>query len=108
MDSVGQKLLDVAKKELGYSEDSSGYTKYGDWYAKHVGAGDSYYSTAPWCDMFLAWAADKAGAQGSTGEFAATVDHAKWFEQQGAFGTAPEPGAIVFYSWSGSKSLDDI
>lgn len=108
MDSVGQKLLDVARKELGYSENSSGYTKYGDWYAKHVASGDSYYSTAPWCDMFLAWAADKAGVQASTGEFAATVDHAKWFKQHNAFGTTPEPGAIVFFSWSGSNSLDDI
>lgn len=108
MDAVGQKLLEVAKKELGYSENSSGYTKYGDWYAKHVASGDSYYSTAPWCDMFLAWAADKAGVQASTGEFAATVDHAKWFQQQGAFGHTPEPGAIVFFSWTGSNSIDDI
>src|SRR5690242_5729497 len=108
MDAVGQKLLDVARKELGYSESSSVYSKYGDWYAKHVASGDSYYSTAPRCDMFLAWAAVKAGVQTSTVQFAATIDHAKWFQHQGAFGDTPEPGAIVFFSWSGSNSLDDI
>jgi hypothetical protein len=109
MDAVGQKLLDVAKGQLGYSEKSSGYTKFGDWFAAHVDEShDSYFKTAPWCDMFLAWAADQAGVQAWTGEFAGTVDHAKWFQQQKAWGTTPEPGAIVFFSWSGDHSTDAI
>ena len=109
MDAVGQKLLEVAKAQLGYSEKSSGYTKYGDWFAAAVDKShDSYYKTAPWCDMFLAWAADKAGVQDWAGEFASTIEHAKWFQQQHAWGTTPEPGAIVFYSWSGDHSVDAI
>ncbi len=109
MDAVGQKLLEVAKGQLGYHEHSSGYTKYGDWFAAHVDKDhDSYYKTAPWCDMFLAWAADQAGVQDWTGEFASTIEHAKWFQQQHAFGNTPEPGAIVFYSWSGDHSVDAI
>lgn len=109
MDPIGKKLLDIAKGELGYTEKSDGYTKFGDWYAKNVDKDhDTYFKTAPWCDMFLAWAADKAGVSASVGQFAATVDHAKWFKQQGAWGDKPEPGAIVFFSWSGSKDLDDI
>ena len=102
MDAVGQKLLEVAKGQLGYSEKPSGYSKYGDWFATHVDKShDSYYNTAPWCDMFLAWAADQAGVQDWAGEFASTIEHAKWFQQQHAWGTTPEPGAIVFYSWTG-------
>ncbi|MGW6503392.1 CHAP domain-containing protein [Nonomuraea angiospora] len=41
-------------------------------------------------------------------EFAYTVDHAKWFQAQGAWSDRPEPGAIVFYDWSGSKDVEGI
>ncbi len=109
MDPVGQKLLEIAKSELGYSEKSGGYTKFGDWYAKNVDAdNDAYFKTAPWCDMFLAWAADKAGVVEQAGQFASTQEHAQWFKDQGAWGTTPEPGAMVFFNWSGEKSIDSI
>jgi CHAP domain len=107
MDPIGQKLLHVAKDQLGYTEKASGYTKYGDWYGKHVGK-DPVFKDAPWCDMFLAWAADKAGVQDWAGEFASTPDHAKWFQKHKAWGHHPEPGAIVFFSWNGGKSIGDI
>ncbi|MER6812242.1 CHAP domain-containing protein [Spirillospora sp. NPDC000708] len=109
MDPIGKKLLDVAQKQLGYTEHGSGYTKFGDWYAQHIdGDHDSYFKTAPWCDMFLAWAADKAGVAEQAGQFASTVDHAKWFKEHGAWGHTPEPGALVFYDWSGSGDIDQI
>jgi hypothetical protein len=107
MDPVGHKLLQIAKSELGYREKTSGYTKYGDWYGKHVDKSSSY-QTAPWCDMFLAWAADKAGVQDWAGEFASTPQHASWFQKHHAWGHKPEPGAIVFFSFSGGKSIGDI
>ncbi len=107
MDPIGQKLLQVATGQLGYTEKASGYTKFGDWYGKHVDH-DSSFATAPWCDMFLAWAADKAGVQDWTGEFASTPDHASWFQKHHAWGHHAEPGAIVFFSWSGGKSIGDI
>ncbi|MFI0445497.1 CHAP domain-containing protein [Actinomadura sp. 6N118] len=109
MDPVGKKLLDIAKDQLGYTEKGDGYTKFGDWYAKNVDDDHNpYFKTAPWCDMFLAWAADKAGVTESAGQFAATVDHAKWFKKQDAWGKKPEPGAIVFFDWSGSGDVDQI
>lgn len=107
MDSIGQKLLAVAKGQLGYHETSSGYTKFGDWYGTHVDK-DPSFSTAPWCDMFLAWAAHQAGVEDRTGDFASTPDHAEWFQKQDAWGHSPEPGAIVFFAWSGGKSIGDI
>ena len=107
MDPIGQKLLHVAKDQLGYTEKPSGYTKYGDWYGKHVDK-DSSYTNAPWCDMFLAWAADKAGVQDWAGQFASTPQHANWFKKHHAWGHHPEPGAIVFFSWNGGKSVGDI
>ena len=58
--------------------------------------------------MFLAWAADKAGIQDWTGEFASTPSHAEWFKKHDAWGHHAEPGSIVFFSWSGGKSIGDI
>ncbi|MDX6741394.1 CHAP domain-containing protein [Actinocorallia sp. A-T 12471] len=107
MDAVGQKLLDLAESELGYSEGAGGYTKFGDWWVKNVDD-DVYFKTAPWCDMFIAWAADKAGVTEWVGQFAATRDHAQWFKEQDAWGTKPEPGAVVFFNWAGSKDLGSI
>ncbi|MFI0449668.1 CHAP domain-containing protein [Actinomadura sp. 6N118] len=109
MDPVGKMLLDVAKPQLGYREKGGGYTKFGDWYSENVDKdNDSYFKTAPWCDMFIAWAANQVGVQDWVGEFAATIEHAKWFKKQDAWGTKPEPGALVFFAWSGSKDIDAI
>ncbi|MBA9005074.1 CHAP domain-containing protein [Thermomonospora cellulosilytica] len=109
MDPIGKKLLDIAEQELGYTEKAGGYTKYGEWWAENVDSDhDPYFKTAPWCDMFLAWAADKAGVTEQAGQFASTVDHAKWFAANGAWGSEPEPGAIVFFDWKGSNDIDAI
>ncbi|MEU6999066.1 CHAP domain-containing protein [Nonomuraea sp. NPDC046570] len=102
-----QKLIDLLEKELGYAERSGAYTKFGDWYGKNIEF-DADYSSAPWCDMFLSWAADKLGYQDWVGQFAYTVAHAKWFKEQDAWGTKPKPGALVFYDWSGSNRIDKI
>ncbi|MFI6295877.1 CHAP domain-containing protein [Nonomuraea sp. NPDC050790] len=102
-----QKLIEVLDAEIGYTEKGSGYTKFGEWYQKNVD-GSYDFSNAAWCDMFLAWGADKAGLTEVYGQFAYTPDHAAWFRDQGAWGTRPEPGALVFYDWSGGKSLDGI
>jgi hypothetical protein len=108
MASIAEGLLEAAQKYLGYREQSNGYTKFGDWYYANVDQSDPYFKTAPWCDMFITWAATEAGVEKYVGEFAYTVDHAKWFKAQGAWSDTPEPGAIVFYDWSSSKSVEDI
>ncbi|MGW0810025.1 CHAP domain-containing protein [Nonomuraea sp. NPDC002799] len=102
-----QKLIDLLESQIGYSEKSAGFTKFGDWYGKHVEF-DADYSAAPWCDMYLSWAAHKLGYEDWVGQFAWTVAHAKWFKEQEAWGRTPKPGAIVFYDWSGSNRVDNI
>ncbi|MEV4075656.1 CHAP domain-containing protein [Nonomuraea fuscirosea] len=94
------------RQELGYKEKSSQFTKFGQWYADRVQ--DPQYRDAPWCDMFLAWAANKSGLSDYVGEFAWTPSHAAWFIQQGAWSQKPEPGALVFYDWRGGKSYKGI
>lgn len=50
-------LLDAARNELGYTEEKSGYTKYGEW------SGDGY---AEWCAEFLCWCVHQVDEQHGT------------------------------------------
>ncbi|MGI5156595.1 CHAP domain-containing protein [Microbispora sp. CA-102843] len=106
-DPIARQLLDAVRPELGYRERAGKHTKFGAWYADNV-AKDPDFKTAPWCDMFVSWAADRAGVQDHVGEFALTTRHAKWFKKHQAWSDRPEPGAVVFFAWSGSKKIRDI
>lgn len=107
MDPITRDLLKVVRQELGYREKAGQRTKYGEWYAKHIGR-DPQYKNGAWCDMFIAWAAHKAGVSEYVGTFAWTPSHARWFERQGAWSDRPEPGALVFFDWSGSRDIKKI
>ncbi|MCP2341346.1 CHAP domain-containing protein [Actinomadura rupiterrae] len=94
-------MLAAARGELGQGEHPPGsnHNKYTDWY----GLGD-----APWCDIFMAWCADRAGCLKAVGRFAYTPWHAQWFKDHGRWGDVPRKGAIVFYDWGGSRDIDAI
>ncbi|TYB51598.1 CHAP domain-containing protein [Nonomuraea sp. PA05] len=106
LDPIADELLKTVRQELGYKEKSGQFTKFGQWYADRVQ--DTQYRDAPWCDMFLAWAANKSGLSDYVGEFAWTPSHAAWFIQQNAWSRQPEPGALVFFDWRGGKSYKGI
>lgn len=106
LDPIADELLETVRQELGYKEKGGQFTKFGQWYADRVQ--DTQYRNAPWCDMFLAWAADKAGLTQYVGEFAWTPSHAAWFIKQNAWTQQPEPGALVFFDWKGGKSYKGI
>lgn len=106
LDPIADALLKQVRQELGYKEKSGQTTKFGQWYADRVQ--DTQYRDAPWCDMFIAWAADKAGLGPYVGQFAWTPSHAAWFIKQEAWGRRPEPGALVFFDWRGGKSYKGI
>nr|WP_269433560.1 CHAP domain-containing protein [Nonomuraea sp. SBT364] len=103
---MAEELLATVRKELGYREKSGQHTKFGHWYAGHVG--DPQYKNAAWCDMFIAWAADKADIGAYVGQFAWTPSHAVWFIKQGAWTREPEPGALVFFDWRGGDSYKGV
>ncbi|GAA2875106.1 hypothetical protein GCM10010517_35920 [Streptosporangium fragile] len=107
MDPIGDDLLSTIRTELGYREGPGQRSKFGEWYAA-TKVRDPQYETAPWCDMFLAWAAEKAGAEEYVGQFAWTPSHARWFETHDAWSRTPEPGALVFFDWSGGKDIGGI
>ncbi|MFC4062220.1 CHAP domain-containing protein [Planomonospora corallina] len=107
MDPIGEKLLEVAVAELGYRERPGQHTKFGQWYSTSV-VRDPQYRTAPWCDMFIAWAAERAEVEQYVGQFAWTPSHARWFETNGAWSAEPEPGALVFFDWKGGGGIKGV
>lgn len=89
-------ILNIATAQVGsYGRPN----KFTDWY----GFSDN------WCDMFVSWAFNEAGALSAIGgKFALTTAHAKWFQSQGLWGTTPQIGACVFFDWNGGKSISGI
>jgi hypothetical protein len=97
MANTAQKVLDIARSQIGYQESGDNLTKYGAWYGTNGVA---------WCDMFVSWCAAQAGATDIVGKASYTVAHAQWFYNKGQWGTTPRVGAIVFFhfgnpSWGG-------
>ncbi|WP_049569862.1 CHAP domain-containing protein [Nonomuraea sp. SBT364] len=112
------QVLALAKEQVGTSENAyGGGTKFQQWYASsrraletvaRDGGNPSAYLNAPWCSMFVSWVGEQTGARPQVGWDAYTVTHAKWFAANDRWGTEAKPGAVVFFAWSGSKSLDAI
>ncbi|GAA3688345.1 hypothetical protein GCM10022224_062130 [Nonomuraea antimicrobica] len=115
---TAEQVLALAKSQIGTSENVyGGGTKYQQWYADSQRAAETIardggnrtaYLNAAWCAMFVSWVGDQTGARRQIGWDAYTVTHAKWFAANNRFGTVPKPGAVVFFSWGGSKALNDI
>lgn len=99
-----QGMLAAARKLLGTTEQPPGSNRnlVTRWYG----------FTGPWCDMAVSYAAghsDNLTAMG--GKFAYTVAHARAFQKKGRwhYGIGGiRPGDIVFFDWSGSRSIGAI
>ncbi len=115
--ATADEFIKKAKTQLGIREDGSGKTKFQEWYAKTGRAAETVkrdggslksYLDAAWCNMFVSWVAEETGTKDTVGQDAWTIAHAKWFKEEGRWGTTPKKGAIVFFNWQGEKSLDSI
>ncbi|MEU8322153.1 CHAP domain-containing protein [Nonomuraea sp. NPDC048881] len=115
---TAQQVLAMAKAQVGTSENAyGGGTKFQKWYADSQRAAETIardggtramYLNAPWCSIFVSWVGEHTGARPQVGWDAWTVAHAKWFAANDRWGAEARPGAVVFFSWGGSKSLDAI
>ena len=96
-------VVEVAKTQVGYQEDSSG-TKYGAWWQSYLNS--SYnYTAADWCAMFVLWCEKEAGCEaGYVGGSALCSAYLERL-QKGTYGNTayafgsgytPRPGDIVF------------
>jgi hypothetical protein len=93
MAASATKVLNIARSQLGYAEGANNDNKFGRWYGmNHVS----------WCDQFVSWVGDEAGASDIIGKAAYTPSHAAWFKQHGRWGHTPRRGAIAFFDFPDS------
>lgn len=93
-------MLAEARRHIGYHE--GGTTPFGEWYERETGSPG--FASAPWCDMFLSYCADRSGNLAAVGLFAYTPAHVNWFKQQGRWHSGIEgirAGDIIFFDWDG-------
>ncbi len=124
-------LLEIAGNEVGYTEGTHGYSKYGEYW------GDAY---AQWCAEFLCWSVDQVDKQHGTELlkvkyplYSGQNTGMRWFIKQGrwvsrngnledwgyqwfkgadSFITAgqyiPQPGDWVFFSWTSDNNTSHV
>jgi hypothetical protein len=105
MTASAAAVLKVAKGEVGTHETRSGGhwvndSKYNKWYGKIPGYPRDGYDY-PWCAVYVAWCADKAGAAGLYPKTAGCETAVAWFKKAGRFSEYPAIGAQVFYGPGG-------
>jgi hypothetical protein len=93
-------MLAECRRHIGYREGRT--TPFGVWYGNQVGS--SAYDGAAWCDMFLAYCANRTGNLTAVGMFAYTPSHVNWFKNRGRWHAGKagiRAGDIVFFDWDG-------
>ena len=105
MDQLRQKIIDIAKSEIGTSENPLGSSnvKYNTWYYGHAVSGANY----PWCAVFISWCANQAGISTNIIPKTASVSNLQsFFINQGLYknkGYTPNPGDIMIQKSNGAS-----
>lgn len=96
------KILEIARGELGYKEGTNNNTKYGAEYGLNYN---------PWCQMFIWWIAQKSGiGEDIIPKTASCPTAYRWFKGRGQVISANQAkaGDIVFFQWNGSQNADHV
>lgn len=97
------KIIEIAEKEIGYTEipSNSNKTKYGKWFG---------FDGVAWCGMFVSWCYDKAGQPlsniGFSKGFAGCQTAVAHYKKKNKITTTPVPGDIVFFDWNNDGRYD--
>lgn len=99
------KIASIAKAEVGTKETyADGHwvndSKYCRWFGKIPGYPRDGYGY-PWCAVFVAWCAEKAGIASLYPKTAGCATAVNWFRNQGRFSYYPAVGAQVFFGSGG-------
>jgi hypothetical protein len=96
-----EKIIEVAKKEIGYVEQKSNLTKYGKWFG---------FDGVAWCAMFVSWVFYTAGKQlpkiGFSKGYAGCSTMYDYAKKNNLFTDNPQPGDIVLFDFDGNGSWD--
>lgn len=95
------KVLEIARKEVGYKEQPTNKTKFGQWFG---------LDGVAWCGIFVSYCYAQAGKPlgniGFTKGFAGCQTAVKYFREKGKMTTNPVEGDIVFFDWQGDGKFD--
>ncbi|MEU6572279.1 CHAP domain-containing protein [Streptomyces sp. NPDC046805] len=99
------KILSIAKAEVGTHEKyADGHwvngSKYNIWYGKIPGYGTDGLDY-PWCAVYVAWCADKAGIASLYPKTAGCETAVAWYRKKGRFSEYPAIGAQFFLGAGG-------
>lgn len=96
--SIGEEILSIAAREIGYHERDGKRNKYGAWYGMDGVA---------WCMQFVQWVYDQAGVPlpYKTASCGALL---RWYKtnQPECVTDKPVPGCIVIFDFPGGASTD--
>jgi hypothetical protein len=102
-----ERIVEIAREEIGYKEQGNNITKYGEWY----GMQDA------WCNMFVAWCAAQAGvSEDIIPKYAYVPSTANWFDARKQYKNSkywggnysPKAGDIVLFDWDQTSISDHI
>lgn len=99
--SLRERFVQIALKAPRAAGRPNLFTR---WYSSKTGGG---YLLSPWCAMFVDWVASRSGVRLSSSA-AYTPDMATGFQRARRWFRAPQAGDLVFFDWSGGRSIDGI
>lgn len=99
------KIIDTARKEIGYIEQkdavSGNITMYGEWFG---------LNRVAWCGIFVSWVFFKIGKQlpkiGFSKGYAGCGTMFQYAKDKGLFTQEPQKGDIVLFDFDGNGSWD--
>lgn len=97
MNSINQKLVEVARSQLG----NVGGEPYWSWYG--------FETRVEWCACFVSWCANECGYidREVIPKFSGCVWGVEWFKERGQWQDGsyePRPGDIIFFDWDNRGS----
>ncbi|MFI0739354.1 peptidoglycan-binding protein [Streptomyces sp. NPDC021100] len=103
--SVAQRVIDVARAEIGYQEGRSG----GHWNNKQKYSGQvpglEWSNFQPYCSTFVSWCFRKAGAAELAPVTASCAEGVRWFQDRDRFTEYPVIGGPVYFGPAGSSHV---
>lgn len=110
---TAEKILNIARGWLGFSEANGKFKEIVDIYNSHkpLARGYAIKYTDSWCDCFVSACAIKAGAVDLIGTEVGCEKHIKIFKEKGIWiedgSMKPEVGDIILFNWDDSTQPND-
>ena len=97
-----ERILEIARSQIGTAATNIKRCKYNEWYYGGSVSGDAF----DWCEVFVQWVFDQAGASSLLYTKTANCGYAaKAFQDKGRLVMSGyKPGDVVFFHWGSERS----